>query len=267
MITSVQNAWVKSLKRLHHSSVRTSERRFLVEGPHLLDEAIATDWPLEAVCFDATWEAQNQGLLSRLLQDTSRSSMILQPVSTEVLRRLSTTDSPCSVVGVAVLPPPAAFPSAPLSLALAVESLQDPGNLGSLIRITAGAGIGPVILGAESVDATNSKVLRASAGQWFRQPPMTGNLVEILRIQRQANVQVLAASAEGVPFWECDLTAPTIFLLGNEGSGLSQSMRNASTSTIAVPMAAGVESMNVAVIGALLAYEAKRQRANAVKHA
>jgi TrmH family RNA methyltransferase len=91
------------------------------------------------------------------------------------------------------------------------------------------------------------------------------DLLALLRSQRKKNVQILAASANGKSFWEYDLTAPTIFLLGNEGAGLSSELRAEATDVIAIPMAKGVESLNVAVTGALLLFEAQRQRKTAPK--
>ena len=94
---------------------------------------------------------------------------------------------------------------------------------------------------------------------------MIVDLLSLLRSQRKKNVQILAASANGKSFWECDLTVPTIFLLGNEGAGLSSELRAEATDVIAIPMAEGVESLNVAITGALLLFEAQRQRKTASK--
>ena len=147
-----------------------------------------------------------------------------------------------------------------VSLALAVESLQDPGNLGSMIRIAAAAGVKQVFLSNDCVSPTNPKVLRSTAGQWFRSPPAIGDLTSFLTRQSASSVQILAACADGKSFWEFDLTRPTIFLLGNEGSGLSSGILTLATGRISVPMAAEVESLNVSVTAALLIYEAQRQR-------
>lgn len=262
-ITSVQNAWVKTIKRLHHSSNRHEQQKFLIEGSHLVEEAIVTGWPLEAICFDANWALNNQEMLAAIDKDATRRNVLLQPASESILRRLSTTDSACSVIAVALQGESIAFAPRELSLAIAVETVQDPGNLGALIRIAAAAGIGPIILSPDSVDPFNPKVLRSTAGQWFRGPPVVVDLISLLRSQRKKNVQILAASANGKSFWECDLTVPTIFLLGNEGAGLSSELRAEATDVIAIPMAKGVESLNVAVTGALLLFEAQRQRKTA----
>jgi len=246
--------------RLHQASVRRDERKFLIEGTHLIEEAIATEWPLESICFEESWAEQNQSLLHRILQDANRPQLIVQPATNELLRRLSTTTTRTPVIGVANEKEFSESVQRPISLAIAIESLQDPGNLGSMIRIAAAGGASHVYLSNDSVAPTNPKVLRASAGQWFRNPPIVTDLQPFLRTQKTASMQILAASADGQSFWEADLTRPTIFLLGNEGNGLSDEMRALATKSISVPMAPGVESLNVSITASLLIYEALRQR-------
>ena len=260
VISSHHNEWFKSIQRLHQSTERRDRNRFLIEGTHLVEEAIATNWPLESICFEEGWAKQNQPLLDRIAADPNRSNVLLQPATTDILRRLSTTSSRCSVVGVAVDQDAAKSDVDPISLALAVESLQDPGNLGSMIRIAAAAGVNHVFLSDDCVSPTNPKVLRSSAGQWFRSPPLVIALPAFLKRQADSSVQILAAGVNGKSFWETELTGPTLFLLGNEGNGLSSEIRSLATGEISVPMSLGVESLNVSITAALLIYEAQRQR-------
>ena len=267
IIQSVQNEWVKSLRKLHDRADRVERRCFLIEGTHAVEEAIATQWPLVSIVFDAKWAQSHSGILAQLASRANAPKTTLQPVSDDVLRKLSTTNSPCSVIAVASITDRSFqeandhFRPEDSSFMLAAESLQDPGNLGNLIRVAAASGFGRIVLSSDSVDPTNPKVLRSTAGQWFRSPPIvTDTLRTWIRERKSKGFQVLAASAEGKSLWDCDLTGNTIVLLGNEGSGLSQDLRMEATSTIAIPMADGVESLNVAVSGALIAYEALRQR-------
>lgn len=271
IIQSVQNEWVKSLRKLHDRADRVERRCFLIEGTHAVEEAIATQWPLVSVIFDTKWAQSHSEILAQLASRANAPKTTLQPVSEDILRKLSTTNSPCSVIAVASIfdhsfrenkkhlrPENSSF-------VIAAESLQDPGNLGTLIRVAAASGFGRIVLSNDSVDPTNPKVLRSTAGQWFRSPPIvTDNLRAWVRERKSVGFQVLAASAEGTSMWDSDLTGNTIVLLGNEGSGLSQDLRIEATGTIAVPMADGVESLNVAVSGALIAYEALRQRKSTV---
>ncbi len=267
IIQSVQNEWVKSLRKLHDRADRVERRCFLIEGTHAVEEAIATQWPLVSILFDTKWAQLHSGILAQLASRANAPKTTLQPVSDDVLRKLSTTNSPCSVIAVASITDHSFQESEKQlrpensSFVLAAESLQDPGNLGNLIRVSAASGFGRIVLSSDSVDPTNPKVLRSTAGQWFRSPPIvTDTLRAWIRKRKSDGYQVLAASAEGQSMWDCDLSGNTIVLLGNEGSGLSQDLRLEATGTIAIPMADGVESLNVAVSGALIAYEAVRQR-------
>ena len=260
IISSHHNEWFKSAMRLHQASERRDRCQFLIEGTHLVEEAIATGWPLESICFEEAWAEQNKLLLDRLVADPNGMKVLLQPATTDILRRLSTTSSRSPIVGVAVHRANDECEITPISLALAVESLQDPGNLGSMIRIAAAAGLSQVYLSKDSVSPTNPKVLRSTAGQWFRSPPIVTDLPSFLKQQAASSVQILAACAEGKSFWKSDLTRPTLFLLGNEGNGLSSEILTLATGKISIPMASNIESLNVSIAAALLVYEAQRQR-------
>ena len=259
-ITSHHNESFKAALKLHEASERRDRNAFLIEGTHLIEEAVATDWPLESIWFEETWAQANQLLISRIATSKGGEEVLLQPATSDLLRRLSTTTSRVPVVGIAIHRSPSAVPLGPVSLGLVAESLQDPGNLGSMIRISAAAGLGRVVLSRDSVSPTNPKVLRSTAGQWFRSPPLVVDLPNFLKQQSTHSVQILAACAEGVSFWDHDLTRPTLFLLGNEGNGLSSEIKALATGTISVPMAKDVESLNVSITSALLLYEAQRQR-------
>ena len=258
LLTSPKNPWIRQLRQLHRSKGRQEQGAFLIEGSHLLEEALGVGWPLRAVCYTFDWAERHPQLLASLPKHLRR-----QAVSLEVMAALSTTESPEGVVAVAVSrqipsPPPEA-----LRLGLAVEALQDPGNLGSLIRVVAATGADGLWLSADSVDPENPKVLRASAGQWFRRPPQVlPDLPTWIQSCRRQGIQVLAATLAPVAtcYWDHDLTRPTLFLLGNEGAGLKESTIQLADGQVRIPMAAGVESLNVAMTGGLLLYEALRQR-------
>ncbi|PSN14440.1 rRNA methyltransferase, partial [filamentous cyanobacterium CCT1] len=147
-------------------------------------------------------------------------------------------------------------------IGLAIETLQDPGNLGTIIRTAVAAEVEGLWLSADSVAPDHPKVLRASAGQWFRLPlAVVDDLDSLLLDWGQAGVQIVAASSHAtVDYWSVDFTQPTMIVLGNEGAGLSESLRRQATLQIRIPMAGDVESLNVGISAALLLYEAQRQR-------
>ncbi|MDZ4851072.1 MAG: RNA methyltransferase [Pirellulaceae bacterium] len=256
LLTSIQNPWIKQLHRLQQASERKSQGLFLCEGTHLLHEAMATQWPIDSICFTQAWSDKNASLLASVA-----SKVRLQLVTDQVLNYLATTEHPDGVVIVCRLRVAPSLETR-ISLALAIETVQEPGNLGALIRSVAATQADGIWMTPDSVDPYNSKVLRASAGQWFRKPPTAIPLRPWLDRSKSQSIQILAAAAGGRSYWDFDLTKPTIFLLGNEGAGLTSSIQQLADATISIPMANKVDSLNVGTTGALLLYEAKRQRSS-----
>lgn len=258
LLTSPKNPWIRKLRQLHRSKGRREQGAFLVEGSHLIEEALRVGWPLQALCYTPDWASRHPHLLANLPKSLRR-----QAVSSEVMAALCTTESPEGAVAVAVSWQISSPPLSKLRLGLVVETLQDPGNLGSLIRVVAAAGADGLWLSAGSVDPENPKVLRASAGQWFRRPPqVVPDLAAWIQSCRCHGIQVLAATLSPTAncYWDQDLTRPTLFLLGNEGAGLREATIQQADAQVRIPMAEGVESLNVAMTGGLLLYEALRQR-------
>jgi TrmH family RNA methyltransferase len=131
-----------------------------------------------------------------------------------------------------------------------------------LIRTAVAAGAEGLWLTADSVAPDHPKVLRASAGQWFHLPlTVVTDLSGTLAAWQQRSVQLVATDARAdLNYWQVDLTPPTVFLLGNEGSGLSPQSLERADLRVSIPMEGQVESLNVAIAAALLLYEAARQR-------
>ncbi len=262
MLTSLQNPLVKHLRKLQQTKYRRSQQQFLLEGTHLLLEACAAGWPLDLVCFTPEWQAkQSAHLLAQLEQPQTR----LEVVSETVMQAIATTVTPDGVVAIAQ-----ACPSPGLtfkSLGLVLENIQDPGNLGTMIRTVAAAGAEGILLSPGCVDIENPKVLRASAGQWFRLPISTPDrLSECLHPYRIQGWQIVATLPQATTnYWDLDLTQPTLFLLGNEGAGLSKDLIKLATHQVKIPLHQGVESLNVAIAAALMLYECQRQRSLAEK--
>lgn len=257
MLTSLQNVLVKQMRKLHRAKSRREQQLLLIEGTHLLEAAIDADWQFATVCCTPAWQTQHSALWQQAVERAARAEL----VSPEVLEAIATTVTPDGVVAAAPRRSPLLPPPVP-SLGLALETLQDPGNLGTLIRTAAAAGVDGLWLSADSVDLDHPKVLRSTAGQWFRLPMTTCDdlLAEVLRQQAQG-VQIAATlpTADQL-YWQADLRRPTLLLLGNEGAGLSPMLTAAADVQVKIPLAPGVESLNVSIAAALVLYEAQRQR-------
>ncbi|NER78049.1 MAG: RNA methyltransferase [Leptolyngbya sp. SIO1D8] len=258
MLTSLQNAWIKQFRKLHQAKYRRAQQQFLLEGTHLIQEAMAAQQPLLGVCATLRWQEHHQALWKQLQNCTKRQEL----VTPEVMGAIVTTATPDGVVAIAPQPIwQPSFQRVP-QLGIALEMLQDPGNLGTVIRTAAAVNSDGIWLSEGSVDLTHPKVLRASAGQWFRvSKQMTSDLGANLSSWRSEGCQVLATAAEGsIPYWSVDFKVPTVLILGNEGAGLSPQISAIASQVISIPMANNVESLNVGVAAAVILFEALRQR-------
>ncbi len=255
-LTSLQNPLVKQIRKLDSSKERRHQQLFLLEGTHLLEEACAVNYPLVTVCCTPQWQERHQQLWQQACQQAERAEL----VSVEVLKAIATTVQPDGVVATAkrrsIQPVPFT------GLALGLETMQDPGNLGTVIRTAAAAGAAGLWLSGDSVDLDNPKVLRASAGQWFRlQMAVSPDLKATVQECQQAGMQVVATLPNAkLTYWEVDWRCPTLILLGNEGAGLSAELGRIADLQVRIPLNPGVESLNVAIAAALMLYEAQRQR-------
>ncbi|WP_017302942.1 TrmH family RNA methyltransferase [Spirulina subsalsa] len=257
LITSLQNPLIKQLRKLQQSKYRRQENLCLLEGTNLVEMASQGGLPLQTVCCTPTWQGKHSRLWAVLEQGTAR----LEVVSEEVLRSLTTTVSPDGVLATLprdqISPPPVAFPR----LGVVLETLQDPGNLGTIIRTAAAIPSDGLWLSGDSVDFDNPKVLRASAGFIFQVPMARyGDLPQRVQAYRQQGGQVIATVPQGdLSYWDIDFQKHTLLLFGNEAAGLSEDLLAQSDLQVTIPLAVGVESLNVAIAAALLLYEAKRQ--------
>jgi TrmH family RNA methyltransferase len=261
MLTSRQNPLVKQIRKLHRAKGRQDQGQFLLEGTNLVEAAWQVGYPLSVVCCTSAWRSCHPQLWAQVQDISDR----LELVSPEVLVSLTTTPNPDGIVATAQdhhRPVPHDSVHGPVTLALGLETIQDPGNLGTLIRTAAAADVEALWLSQNSVDLAHPKVLRATAGQWFRLPmASTPDFPALVHQARDQGLQVVATTpGASLIYWQADFTVPTLFLLGNEGAGLSEQTLTNADLQVKIPLAAGVESLNVAIAGALLLYEAQRQR-------
>ena len=257
ILTSIQNPLVKQARKLHRAKERQKQNLLLLEGTNSIEAAFQVDYKLDIIFHTDRWYENHQPLCLKIAQKGLR----LQLVSVEVLNAIATTVNPDGVVAIA----PRRIKQEPIisqtKLGIALERLQDPGNLGSIIRSAVATGVDNLWLSNDSVDIHNPKVLRASVGEWFRLPIATNqNLAEVVTQHKQAGIQVIATTSNAnKSYWDLDFTRPSLLLLGNEGAGLSEELIALADERVMIPLANEVESLNVAVATALLLYEAKRQ--------
>lgn len=254
MITSTQNPRVKQVRGLlARRRAREQEGLFVIEGLHLAREAVAAGAAVRLVLYTEDLDARGRGLVNSL----ARLGAETEAVSPAVMAACSGTEAPPGLV--AVLPPPAPRPPAPLDLALVLDGLADPGNLGTLLRTAVAVGVQAVILTGDTVDPFSPKVVRAAAGAHFHLPIQSADPDEIPALLEGLDLY-LAEARLGRVYTQVDWRLPCALLIGSEVRGPSEALRRLSTQTVHIPTAPQTESLNAAVAAAVVLFEIRRQR-------
>lgn len=245
------------MRKLHRPKERREQHLSLLEGTHLLEEACVAEMPLATVCCTPGWREGHSQLWELITQRAVRAEV----VSPEVLQAIATTVNPDGVVATVERLRPRS-PVFPVTLAIALETIQDPGNVGTLIRTAAAAGVEGLWISNDSVDLDHPKVLRATAGQWFRLPMAVSSDLphDILRFKQSGGQVIATLPFAQTSYWQIDWRQPSLIVLGNEGAGLTPDLAALADKAVTIPLAAGVESLNVAIAAAVILYEAQRQR-------
>ncbi len=241
----------------------------MLEGPHLVGEALKAGLALDPVLATPEFLASAEGReIARLLRERSREPTL---ASAGVLDALADADSPKGLLAIARLPRGGAetLPRRPGGLYLYLDGLQDPGNLGAIARVAEATGAAGLALSPGTVHPNHPRALRASAGSLLRLPVATGVTAEALSAHLAPLTPLWAALAAtgGADLYAADLppgSSPLILALGAEGPGLSPDIEGyvgREGMLLTIPLAAPVESLNVAVAAAVALFEIRRRRA------
>ena len=264
-ITSPQNPRIKEIVRLQEKPAeRRRQHLTLVEGARELAHAQLAGWPVATllVCDELAGPDLARQLQAPALA-TPRAYEYL-PVSAAVFARLAVRERSDGVLAL-VRPPTrtlATLALPPNPLVLVLEAVEKPGNLGAILRTADAAPAHAVLVGDPRTDLYNPNVIRASLGGIFTVPTVAAPMAEILAFLKEKNIRTFAAAlAEGArPYTAAQLAGPTALVLGTEADGLTAATRAACNETIIIPMRGQLDSLNVSVAAAVLAFEAVRQR-------
>jgi TrmH family RNA methyltransferase len=258
VIASRDNARVVSARRLRARKHREGQARFLIEGPRALREAIAASAPVEEIFY--RWDDDEPAVAAVVGAGRDR-GIRCTAVTAGVIAGLATTETPQGCVGVCGVVDVDLATLLPGAVPILVE-VQDPGNLGAVLRSADAAGATGVVVTAGSVDLYNPKVVRSSAGSLFHVPIARGvRPREAVEAARAKTFRVFAAAGDGaVAVHHADLTGAVAVLFGNESRGLPTDVRALADETLRVPIRGRAESLNLAAAATVVLFEAARQR-------
>ena len=256
MITSTANAQVKNLAQLiKKSKARTEQGVYIVEGIKMFQEAPKE----EIVKVYLSEELYDKGTLAESLNGVT-----YEVLKNDVFNHVADTKTPQGVLCVMKQKKYTLdqLTEGTCPLMLVLENLQDPGNLGTMMRTAEGAGVTGVLLSRGCVDIYNPKTIRSTMGSIYRVPFLyTDDLLGDMDKLHAKGICTYAAHLKGKGYYdEESYKEPTAFLIGNEGNGLSDELSDKAKQYIKIPMEGKLESLNAAVAAAILMYEASRQR-------
>jgi TrmH family RNA methyltransferase len=233
----------------------------LAEGVRLVEEALAAGVPVRGAVVSPALEATPRG--KTLKSTLSERGIRLVEVGIGELDQLSDTEQPQGIV--AVIEPRewslAQVPVAPGSVVLVLDAVQDPGNVGTMLRTALALGAAGLVALKGTAELTNPKVLRGSMGALFRLPAVATTLEEFLPWVAERGLELWVTAADGEPLRRSNGSprrSGLALVVGNEGAGVSPPLQAAARRRVAVPLAPGVESLNVAVAAGILLYEVTR---------
>jgi TrmH family RNA methyltransferase len=259
-VSSRQNALVKELRKAFIQNEPSADGSMAIEGIRVIEEAIRSGLKFQAVFFSES----GQNHAARLLpQIGGHTETLLLP--DEVFASSVHTQTPQGVAALVKLKSARleeiVEASAHDLLLVAVAGIQDPGNLGTIIRSAEAFSARAVLLGEGTVSHFNPKVARASAGSLFREPVLRVELDQLLPALKQRGIGVLATSShKGVPLPEASFSGARIIIVGNEGAGVPAKLAAQADQLLRIPHDPRVESLNAGIAASIVLYEAARQR-------
>ena len=261
VISSPHNKMVRMAAMLKQKKHRDELGCFLVEGPRMLEEAVKSDWDID-FCLCST-EAVENNRIQRFLYGLPSQIRVIQ-VSEELFKKVSDTEEPQGILAVVKKKNTSIreIVNSQEPFVVILDEIQDPGNVGAIIRTAAAAGSTGVLLTKGCADAFGTKTVRATMGSLFHLPVIQGlSKQEIILILAEQNIDMYVTSLEASKlYYGLDFTRRMAMVFGNEGNGVSQELLNAAKERIHIPLLRNVESLNVAASAAVILYEVVRQR-------
>lgn len=253
IISSSKNEKIKDLVKLQTAKGRKKAGMYLLEGEHLVEEAIKEKAPIELIVVTSNRLEDYQNLLSQ-------TDVQVLVVSQEVFHKLSMTETTQGILAVVKIVKQESLPYSGRFIVL--DAVQDPGNLGTIVRTADAAGFDAVVLGTGTVDLYNDKVIRSMQGSHFHIPVFQADLREYLSALKNQGVEVAvtALHRDSKDYSILQGKSDIVIVVGNEGQGVSSEVIELADVVVTIPMFGKAESLNVAIASALLMYKTKETK-------
>lgn len=260
MITSISNDLIKLVRTLHHKKGRLQENLFLAEGIHLVQEVLKSDLKIKHYFWSEKLTKTIEGKELLVLLNIRGQGY---EVSEQVMAKICETENPQGILATIAIPSRKGLRDFDdLQLGMVIDGLQDPGNVGSIIRTAWAVGCDGIFFTSNTVDPYQGKVVRASMGGIFNQSICLDlEPDKIVEWSNRMGVQIIAGDPKADKYcFQTNLTKPSLILIGNEGKGLNPEWTCFPIIKALIPQPGGAESLNASISAGIFLYEAVRQR-------
>lgn len=256
-IESKNNNLFKEIKKLKEKKHRIKSNKYLIEGLRFVEEAIKSKVSIDSIIFTESFKEKNPDLFLKINENIK-----LIQMNEALLKQLCSTENPQGIVGVINMQNKELKSG---ELVVLVDKVQDPGNMGTIIRTAHAAGAAGIVMTKGTVDIYNDKTLRSTMGSIFYIPIVEDNSLDFVKSLKKEGYKLVVSSLQGKNnFFEENLQGKVMIAVGNEGNGVSDEVYDIADIKVKIPMPGEAESLNVAVATSIMIYEKIRDRKSVV---
>ncbi len=251
-IESKNNNLFKEIKKLKEKKHRIKSNKYLIEGLRFVEEAIKSKVSIDSIIFTESFKEKNPDLFLKINENIK-----LIQMNETLLKQLCSTENPQGIVGVINMQNKELKSG---ELVILVDKVQDPGNMGTIIRTAHAAGAAGIVMTKGTVDIYNDKTLRSTMGSIFYIPIVEDDSLDFVKSLKKEGYKLVVSSLQGKNnFFEENLQGKVMIAVGNEGNGVSDEVYDIADIKVKIPMPGEAESLNVAVATSIMIYEKIRQ--------
>jgi TrmH family RNA methyltransferase len=251
-IESKNNNLFKEIKKLKEKKHRIKSNKYLIEGLRFVEEAIKSKVSIDSIIFTESFKEKNPELFLKINENIK-----LIQMNEALLKQLCSTENPQGIVGVINMQNKELKSG---ELVVLVDKVQDPGNMGTIIRTAHAAGAAGIVMTKGTVDIYNDKTLRSTMGSIFYIPIVEDDSLDFVKSLKKEGYKLVVSSLQGKNnFFEENLQGKVMIAVGNEGNGVSDEVYDIADIKVKIPMPGEAESLNVAVATSIMIYEKIRQ--------